>query len=69
MAIFKSKSASVRSGARLEKMKKQMEISSGAKQVHLEIGAELLKRFKSKTASEGVTMTSVIVKAIREYLK
>jgi predicted DNA binding CopG/RHH family protein len=43
--------------------------SKDQRALNLMIDADLLKKFKIKTTTEGITMTQVIIEAIEEYLR
>lgn len=62
MAILKTKKDSGRTQGLRKKLREQ-------RPINLLIDAELFKRFKVKAATDGKTMTEVLVDAITDYLR
>jgi hypothetical protein len=63
MAILKTKK---NNDSRIDKMRGKLKTP---RKVNLIVDADLFKRFKAKTAAGDVTMTSIVIKAMEEYLK
>lgn len=55
-------------GSRVDKMKDIISNSRELKSLNLQLNAELMKKFKARTASDGATMTETIETLIRDYL-
>lgn len=68
MALLKMKS-SRSSEVRMEKMRDKIVNPKSMRSLNLNIDGALLKKFKIKVASEDITMTEVITRAIENYLK
>lgn len=54
---------------RVEKMKTAVSTGKTLRSLHLQIDGRLLRKFKSRTASEGLTMTEIITRLIEDYLR
>jgi hypothetical protein len=67
MAILKAKKST--NHRRVEKMQHQLTHPQSKRLMNALIDADLLKKFKIKTARESVTMTEVLSDFIRGYIR
>ena len=68
MAIMKTKKAPYKN-PRVEKMRKELLSPENRIDLSLTFDKALIKKFKMKTVADETTMTEILTKAIKEYLR
>jgi hypothetical protein len=67
MGILKVKKPAYKN-SRIDKMREELINPKNTASLNLNFDAGLIKKFKIKTVSEGITMTEVLTDAIKKYL-